>query len=394
MLHAVEVKPDVYWVGGVDWNERNFHGYTTDRGSTYNAYLIMDEQPTLIDTCKPAFADALVERVREVVDPARIEHIVANHVEQDHSGALPALCALAPNARIYASAPHGVSGLAAHYGDRGYVPVKTGDTLAIGKRTLTFTQTVMVHWPDNMVAYSDADRILFSNDAFGQHFASSKRFDDEVGLPEVLAQAKKYYANIVMPYSRHVQRALGALGGLDIDMIAPSHGVVWRSHVPEILDTYACWSSLAPEDYAVVVYDSMWHTTEAMAREILEAFIECGVPARLFDLKANHISDIMTEVLSAKYVAVGSPTLNNGMMPTVAAFLCYLKGLSPKTGWEGRVGIPFGSYGWGKNGPDEVAEALEKCGFDLALGTLAHQWTADAASLEELQRAVVDGVGR
>ena len=138
----------------------------------------------------------------------------------------------------------------------------------------------------------------------------------------------------------------------------------------------------------------MWHTTEAMAREILEAFIECGVPARLFDLKANHISDIMTEVLSAKYVAVGSPTLNNGMMPTVAAFLCYLTGLSPKTGWEGRVGIPFGSYGWGKNGPDEVAEALEKCGFDLALGTLAHQWTADAASLEELQRAVVDGVGR
>ncbi|MEI3230495.1 MAG: FprA family A-type flavoprotein [Gordonibacter pamelaeae] len=232
MLHAVEVKPDVYWVGGVDWNERNFHGYTTDRGSTYNAYLIMDEQPTLIDTCKPAFADELVERVREVVDPARIEHIVANHVEQDHSGALPALCALAPNARIYASAPHGVSGLAAHYGDRGYVPVKTGDTLAIGKRTLTFTQTVMVHWPDNMVAYSDADRILFSNDAFGQHYASSKRFDDEVGLPEVLAQAKKYYANIVMPYSRHVQRALGALGGLDIDMIAPSHGVVWRSHVP------------------------------------------------------------------------------------------------------------------------------------------------------------------
>ena len=358
MLHAVEVKPDVYWVGGVDWNERNFHGYTTDRGSTY------------------------------------IENIVANHVEQDHSGALPALCELAPNARIYASAPHGVNGLAAHYGDRGYVPVKTGDTLNIGKRTLTFTQTVMVHWPDNMAAYSDVDRILFSNDAFGQHYASSKHFDDEVGLPEVLAQAKKYYANIVMPYSRHVQRALGALGGLDIDMIAPSHGVVWRSHVPEILETYARWSSLAPEEYAIVVYDSMWHSTEAMAHEILEAFIECGVPARLFDLKANHISDIMTEVLSARYVAVGSPTLNNGMMPTVAAFLCYLKGLSPKSGWEGRVGIPFGSYGWGKNGPDEVAEVLEKCGFDLALGTLAHQWTADAASLEELQRAVVSGLGK
>ena len=193
MLHAVKVKPDVYWVGGIDWNERNFHGYTTDRGSTYNAYLIMDEQVTLIDTCKPAFAGELIERISEVVDPACIEHVIVNHVEQDHSGAVPAISYLAPRAKIYASGPHGVNGLTAHYGDRGYVPVKTGDTLRIGKRTLSFTQTMMVHWPDNMATYSEYDRILFSNDAFGQHFASSKHFDDEVGLPEVLAQAKKYY---------------------------------------------------------------------------------------------------------------------------------------------------------------------------------------------------------
>ncbi len=192
MLHAVEVKPGIYWVGGIDWNERNFHGYTTDRGSTYNAYLIMDEHPTLIDTCKPGFADELIERVSEIIDPSKIEYIVANHVEQDHSGALPAIHALAPDAKIYCSAPHGAKGLTAHYGDLGYVPVKTGDSLCIGRRTLQFTQTVMVHWPDNMVTYCPEDRILFSNDAFGQHFASSKRFDDEVGLPEVLAPAKKY----------------------------------------------------------------------------------------------------------------------------------------------------------------------------------------------------------
>ncbi len=394
MLHAVEVKPGIYWVGGIDWNERNFHGYTTDRGSTYNAYLIMDEHPTLIDTCKPGFADEMIERVSEIIDPSKIEYIVANHVEQDHSGALPAIHALAPDAKIYCSAPHGAKGLAAHYGDLGYVSVKTGDSLCIGRRTLQFTQTVMVHWPDNMVTYCPEDRILFSNDAFGQHFASSKRFDDEVGLPEVLAQAKKYYANIVMPYSRHVVRALDALGGLDIDMIAPSHGVIWRSHVAEILETYARWSSLEPEDYAIVVYDSMWHTTETMAREIVEAFVECGVPARLFDLKANHISDIMTEMLSAKYVAVGSPTLNNGMMPTVAAFLCYLKGLSPKGGWAGRVGIPFGSYGWGTNGPDEVAAQLEACGFGMPLGTLSHQWVEDEEHLGQLQDAIVRAVGR
>ena len=395
MLKAIEIKPDVFWVGGIDWNERNFHGYTTERGSTYNAYLILDEKITLIDTCKKPFTGELIDRIADIVDPASIDYIVSNHVEMDHSGGLPALAEIAPTATIVTGAPKGVQGLRAHYGDGlNLMGLKTGDTLNIGKRTLAFVQTPMVHWPDSMVTYDEFDGILFSNDAFGQHYASSKRFDDEVGLPEVLVQAQKYYANIVMPYSRHVVRALDALGGLDIDMIAPSHGVIWRSHVAEILETYARWSSLEPEDYAIVVYDSMWHTTETMAREIVEAFVECGVPARLFDLKANHISDIMTEMLSAKYVAVGSPTLNNGMMPTVAAFLCYLKGLSPKGGWAGRVGIPFGSYGWGTNGPDEVAAQLEACGFEMPLGTLSHQWVEDEERLGQLQDAIVRAVGR
>ncbi len=391
MLRATEIKPDVYWVGGIDWTERNFHGYTTDRGSTYNAYLILDEKITLIDTCKPHFADELLERISDVIDPSKIDYVVSNHVEQDHSGAIPAIMAVAPNAKIVTSDPHGLKGLKAHYGeDYEYIPVKTGDTLNIGKRTLTFAATMMVHWPDNMVTYSEYDKILFSNDAFGQHYASSKRFDDEVGLPEVLAQAKKYYANIVMPYSRHVVKAMKTLGGLDFDMIAPSHGIIWRSHVPEILDIYGTWSSLVPDEYAIVVYDSMWHTTEAMAQQITEAFIEAGVPTRLFDLKVDHISDIMTEVLSARYIAVGSPTLNNGMMPTVASFLWYLKGLSPK----GRIGIPFGSYGWGQNGPQEVAELLEKCGFTLDFGMLTHQWTEDEEGLDELHQAVLDGIAK
>ena len=391
MLRATEIKPDVYWVGGIDWTERNFHGYTTDRGSTYNAYLILDEKITLIDTCKPPFADELLERIADVIDPAKIDYVISNHVEQDHSGAIPAIMAAAPNAKIVTSDPHGLKGLKAHYGEAyEYIPVKTGDTLNIGKRTLTFAATMMVHWPDNMVTYSAFDKILFSNDAFGQHYASSRRFDDEVGLPEVLDQAKKYYANIVMPYSRHVVKALGALGGLDFDMIAPSHGIIWRSHVADILDIYQKWSSLVPDEYAIVVYDSMWHTTEAMAQQILEAFIEAGIPARLFDLKVDHISDIMTEVLSARYIAVGSPTLNNGMMPTVASFLWYLKGLSPKD----RIGIPFGSYGWGQNGPQEVAEVLEKCGFTQDFGILTHQWTEDEDSLSELHRAVLEGIAK
>lgn len=391
MLRATEIKPDVYWVGGIDWTERDFHGYTTDRGSTYNAYLILDEKITLIDTCKPNFAGELLERIADVIDPSKIDYVISNHVEQDHSGAIPAIMAAAPNAKIVTSDPHGIKGLQAHYGtDYEYIPVKSGDKLCIGKRTLTFTNTIMVHWPDNMIAYDPYDKILFSNDCFGQHFASSKRFDDEAGLPEVLAQAKKYYANIVMPYSRHVMRALGVLSELDFDMIAPSHGIIWRSHVKEILETYHRWSSLSSEDYAIVVYDSMWHTTEEMAQQILEAFIEAGIPARLFDLKVDHISDIMAEVLEARYIAVGSPSLNNGMMPTVASFLWYLKGLSPKN----RIGIPFGSYGWGTNGPDEVAALLERCEFTLDFGTITHQWTIEEKDLDALHRTILDGIAK
>ena len=389
MLKAIEIKPDVFWVGGIDWNERNFHGYTTERGSTYNAYLILDEKITLIDTCKKPFTGELIERIGTIVDPASIDYIVSNHVEMDHSGGLPALAEIAPAATVVTGAPKGIQGLTAHYGDGlNLMGVKTGDTLDIGKRTLAFVQTPMVHWPDSMVTYDEYDQILFSNDAFGQHYASSKRFDDEVGLPEVLVQAQKYYANIVMPYGKNVEAALKALSGLSFDMIAPAHGIIWRSHVPEILEMYKKWSSGIPEEYALVVYDSMWHTTEAMATEITEAFVEMGIPARLLDLMVNHISDIMAEVLNARYIAVGSPTLNKTMMPTVASFLCYMRGLAP----AGRVGIPFGSYGWAPMGPNDAYQALESCKFTLPEAPLTHQWVEDEEGLNALHDAIVDYV--
>ena len=387
MLKAIEVKPDVYWVGGVDWNERSFHGYTTERGSTYNAYLIMDEKIALVDTCKAAFADDLLARVADVVDPARIDYIVSNHGEPDHSGALPKVAAAAPNAKVVTGDPKGAAILRADYGDGlDLMPVQTGDGLELGRRTLSFVQTPMVHWPDNMVAYDAYDRILFSNDAFGQHLATSKRFDNEVGLPEVLLQARKYYANIVMPYGRQVRKALDALRGLDLDLIAPSHGVIWRSHIADVLAAYDRWSADAPEDQAVVAYDSMWHTTEAMAQAIAEGFVESGVPVRLCDLKCNHISDIMADVLEAKYLAVGSPTLNSGMMPTVAQFLCYLKGLAPRN----RVGIAFGSYGWAPAGPNEVQAALEAAKLELPLEPLTRQWADDEEALQAVRDAVID----
>ncbi len=389
MLNAIEISPDIWWVGGIDWNERSFHGYTTERGITYNAYLIMDEQVTLIDTAKATFTDEFVQRISQVVDPSKIDVVITNHVEMDHSGSLPKIHELAPGARILASAPAGVNEVRAHFGIE-VEGVKTGDSISIGKRTLHFVQTPMVHWPDNMVTWCPEDGILFSNDAFGQHLATTKRFDDENDLCEIMKQAKKYYANIVWPYGAQVQKAMGALSGLDIKLIAPSHGVMWRSHIPEILERYQAWSTYQTEEKAVVVYDSMWHSTEAMAREITDAFIREGVPAQLVDVKATHISDIMLYLCDARYVACGSPTLNSNMMPTMASFLTYMRGLSPRN--EQRVGIAFGSYGWAPLGPKQVYAEMENMKFNMACPVVAQQWIPSAENLAELQETVAKAI--
>jgi len=385
MLNAIEISPKVWWVGGIDWNERLFHGYTTERGITYNAYLIMDEKITLIDTCKATFADELVQRISQVVDPAKIDVVITNHVEMDHSGSLPVIHKIAPNAEIYASAGAGVNELRAHFGIEA-TPVKTGDTLCIGERTLSFVTTPMVHWPDNMVTYSDVDKILFSNDAFGQHFATTKRFDDENDMCEVMKQAKKYYANIVWPYGMQAGRALAAVKGLELKMIAPSHGCIWRSHIDEIIAKYEEWTTYQTQEKAVVVFDSMWHSTESMAREICDAFIAEGISAQLIDVKSTHISDIMLYMCDVKYVAVGSPTLNSNMLPTVASFLTYMRGLSPKN--EQRIGLAFGSYGWAPLGPKQVYAELENAKFQLPVPVVAQQWVPSEENLAELQGTV------
>ncbi len=385
MLNAIEISPKVWWVGGIDWNERLFHGYTTEAGITYNAYLIMDEKITLIDTCKATFSNELVQRISQVVDPAKIDVVITNHVEMDHSGSLPVIHRIAPNAQIYASAGAGVNEVKAHFGIEA-TPVKSGDTLNIGERTLTFVTTPMVHWPDNMVTYSDVDQILFSNDAFGQHYATTKRFDDENDLCEIMKQAKKYYANIVWPYGMQAHKALEAVKGLELKMIAPSHGCIWRSHIDKILEKYEAWTTYQTEEKAVVVFDSMWHSTEMMAREICDSFIAEGISAKLIDVKASHISDIMTDLCDARYVAVGSPTLNSNMLPTVASFLTYMRGLSPKN--DQRIGLAFGSYGWAPLGPKQVYEELEKAKFNLPVPVITQQWIPSEENLAELQATV------
>jgi len=362
-MQAIEIHPHIYWVGAIDWSMRSFHGYQTGRGTTYNAYLILDDKITLIDTVKEAFAPELLARIKSIIDPAKIDYIVSSHVEPDHSGAIPFMMAHCPKAKIITSLPNGEKGLKNHYGDLPYQGVKAGDTLSIGKLTLQFVPTPMLHWPDSMVTYCPEEKILFSNDAFGEHLASSQRFDDEVDKDTLLFECQKYYANILMLYGRQAQTALKTLGSLDIKLIATGHGVIWRSYIQEIMACYQKWSLNQCEERAVIVFDSMWHSTEKMARAIAETFAQKNIPVGFYDIKENHISDIVTDILTAKYLAVGSPTINNQMMPTIAAFLCYLKGLSPKD----KKAFAFGSYGWGGQSIGQVEEALKSMDCEIIL---------------------------
>lgn len=360
---AIEIAKNIYWVGAVDWAMRNFHGYETSRGTTYNAYLIIDEKVTLIDTVKVNFAAELIERISSVIEPSKIDVIISSHVEPDHSGALKEIAALAPNAEIFTTNPNGLKGLTARYGNLNYKTVKAGDSIKIGERTLNFVPTPMLHWPDSMVTYCPEEKILFSNDAFGEHLATSMRFDDENDLNTVLFEAKKYYANILMPFGKQAQVALKALGDLEINLIATGHGVIWRKNISKIVDCYKYWSSDEVENRAVIVFDSMWHSTEILAQTITEAFAKRGIPANYYDIKVNSMSDIVTDIFKSKYLAVGSPTINNQMMPTVAKILCYLKGLRPLN----HKGFAFGSYGWGGQSIAQVEDELKAAGIEIIL---------------------------
>ena len=387
-MKAMKISEGVYWVGAVDWNLRNFHGYETEKGSTYNAYLILDEKITLIDTVKAGFEGEMLARIASVVDPEKIDAIISNHPEPDHSGALPYIKSIAKNAAVYTAAGAGVKDLSAYYGDLGYTGVKAGETLSIGKRTLTFVPTPMVHWPDNMVTYMLPEKILFSNDAFGQHYASDERADTECDLPEAYIQARKYYANIVQPYGMQTGKALAALEGLEISAICPSHGIVWTKHIPDILALYKSWVANEYDDTAAIVYDTMWHSTEAMAHAIESAFLACGLKPRLYNLHFCHNSDIIADAMTAKYIAVGSPTLNNNMMPSVASFLTYFKGLNGNK----KKYIAFGSYGWGGQSPDQVFEALKSPKCEALLPAVKQAYKPSREELDKLAADVTAAV--
>lgn len=381
-MSNTELAKGVYWVGAIDWDVRDFHGYSTYQGTTYNAFLIIDEKVTLVDTVKSSHTADLLRHIRAIIDPAKIDYLIVNHVEMDHSGALPEMMEIIKPEKLICS-PMGQKAIVAHFHreDWPFEIVKSGSEISLGKRTLQFLETRMLHWPDSMFSLLKEDGILFSSDAFGQHYATSERFDDEVPLPEVMHQSAKYYANILYLYSPLIQKLLRTVAEmkLDIRMIAPDHGVIWRTHQAEILGAYDKWSQGTCRDKALVIYDSMWHSTEEMAHAVANGIEETGVSISLINLKVHHRSDIMTQVLDAKAIVLGSSTLNNGLLPRMAGFLMYMRGLKPAN----KIGAAFGSFGWSGEAVGLLNAAMTDMKIEVIEDGIKHKYVPDSASLAE-----------
>ena len=380
-MKPVEIKPGIFWVGAVDWNLREFHGYRTSRGTTYNCYLILDEKITLIDTVKHHLCDEMISRISNLVDPSSINYIVANHAEMDHSGTLPEILEIAKNAQVITS-PNGEKALKRYFKNNwNFHVVKTGDSINIGRHTLQFFLTPMLHWPDSMVTYMPDEKILLPNDAFGQHIATPGRFDDEENYEIIFEEATKYYATIVVPFGEQVKKALDALSALNIEMIAPSHGIIWRSHPDKIIEAYRKWANNEVEDKALIVYDTMWGSTEMMVRALNAGLEQSGVSVIVRSLQADHITEILSDVLRSKAILIGSPTLNNGVLPTVGAFLTSLKGLR----YKNRIGFAFGSYGWGGGSIREIEAVINALKWEQPVESLGVQYMPDEEELKKCE---------
>jgi flavorubredoxin len=379
-MKPLEIAEGIFWVGAIDWNIRDFHGYSTDQGTTYNAYLIMDDKITLIDTVKKEFADELISNVSQIVDPKKIDYVISNHTEMDHSGGLVRVMRRVGEHKPLYCSKMGYKDLTRHFPQKwNYQPVEDGGELSLGKKTLIFMETRMLHWPDSMFTYYKEEKILFSSDAFGQHYAGLERFDDQIG-EAIMPEARKYFSNILLLYSPLILKLVDKVKeiGLAINMICPDHGIIWRQDPLKIINAYVDWSQQKPIRKAVVVYDTMWHSTEMMAEAIVEALGKEGVEARPYHLRRTHRSDIMTEVFDAGAVIVGSPTLNNGLFPTVADFLAYMKGLRPIN----KVGASFGSFGWSGEAVRLITRELEAMKFEVIDPGLRLQFVPDEEGIE------------
>lgn len=386
-----EIKPGVYWVGAVDWGLRHFHGFelSTHRGSSYNAYLIMDEKVAVVDTVWSPFTDEFMKNVREIIDPSRIDYVVVNHSEMDHSGALPELLRAAPQAEVLVS-KRGLDSVPGHFHEGWTLrAVQNGETLSLGAHELVFVDAPMLHWPDSMFTYVTGHNLLLPNDAFGQHYATAFRFNDQVDNDELYYEALKYYANILTPYSDRVLKKIDELLalGLPVDMIAPSHGVIWRQDPLQIVTRYQEWARQAPARRAVVIHDTMWEATRRMAEAISKGLSAEGVPHRLCHIPVTDENDILAEVFQSGAVLFGSPTLNRGILPSLAPLLEQMHGL----GFKNKVGAAFGSYGWGGEAVRRIEEQLERANVTLVAKGVRAKWQpteSDLAACEALGREV------
>ncbi len=379
-MKPVKIAKDIYDVGVNDWNIRDFHGYTTNLGTSYNAFLILDKKTVLIDTVKAEFADQLIDNISKIIDPKKIDYVISNHTEMDHSGSLPRVMHKVGEEKPLFCSKMGQKNLSRHFKQNwNYRPVENGEELSLGSRTITFLETRMLHWPDSMFSYLKEDKILFSSDAFGQHYAGMEKFDDLIG-EAIMPHAKKYFANILLLYSPLILKLVEHVTNLKLEfnMICPDHGILWRKDPGKIINAYVKWSRQEAKNKAVVIYDTMWHSTEKMAEAIVAGLSEQGIEARPMHLRKYNRSDIMTEVLDAKAVIVGSPTLNNGLFPTVSDFLTYMKGLKPKN----KIGAAFGSYGWSGESVNLIKNELESMNIEIIDPGLKVQYVPDNQSLE------------
>jgi len=383
---VTELTKGVYWVGVVDWGIRHFHGHelSTHRGTTYNSYLIVDEKIALVDTVWGPFQEQVLENIREVVNPAKIDIVVANHSEPDHSGGLPAVMRQTPQATVVVS-PRGEESVEGHYHQPWkFKKVKTGEKISLGGCEMVFVEAPMLHWPDSMFTYLTGKEILMPNDAFGQHYATAFRFNDQVNQEELYIEALKYYANILTPFSSLVTKKIEEVLALKlpVKMIAPSHGVIWRQDRLQIVKKYQEWAAQVPEKSAVILYDTMWEGTRRMGEAVGEGLAAEGVPFKLFPMAVSDRNDVITEVFKSKAVIVGSPTLNQGLIPTITPILEDLKGLK----FQNKIGAAFGSYGWSGESVKLIEEHLTRCKIPLAAQGVRAKWQPKPADLEECRK--------
>ncbi len=374
--NAEKISENVWWVGAVDWHVRNFHGYLTGRGTTYNAFLVIDEKITLIDTVKSGFEAEMLERIATVVDPEKIDYIISNHAEPDHSGALKEVIAAVKPEKVFASAM-GAKTLKAYYG----IDVDVAaSSLSLGKGTLSFVNTQMLHWPDSMMSFYDRDGVLFSQDAFGMHMAGSKLWADEYDQSVRDYEMGKYYSNIINNYSAKVLALLEAFPKLDLpaSVIAPDHGPLYRRDFDRLFAMYRALAEQAPQLRATVVYSTMWHATEMLARAFADGVRSAGVEVNIIDLAVSERSEVMTSVAQSGLIAFGAPTMNNQVFPAMADVLTYIKGLKI----QNKIGFAFGSCGWSGEGAKFIASELEAMKVEQPFPLLQSKYRPTAGELQ------------